>query len=76
MELARLSTSEFQNRAEGGKGAELHGGRGGHCREKPMLGGGDTTHTFLMWGTIGVEKENLLEGGEGHRIYFVDGRNN
>ena len=64
MELARLSPSvRFQNRAEGGKDTELHGGT-----EKTFVGsGGETANNFLIWGTIGVEKKNTYwEGGTPH----------
>ena len=30
--------------------------------------GGETAHTFLIWGTIGVEKNTYWEG-EGHRTF-------
>ena len=40
-------------------------------------GGGDTAHTFLMGGTIGVGKpHNIEKMGGGHRTYFFDGGNN
>ena len=32
----------------------MYFGRGGHRTEKSILEGGDTAHTFLMRGTIGV----------------------
>ena len=54
LELAKFSTSlRIQDRAECGNGTELHGG-------------GDTAHTFLMEGTIGVQKNIYWEGGTPH----------
>ena len=75
LELARFPTLlRIQDRAKCGKGTELH--RGGHCTEKFVREGGDTTHTFLMSGTNGVgtphnfERKHILGGG-GHRTYVV-----
>ena len=40
--------------------------RGGHRTKKMYIQreGIDTTHTFMMGGTIGVEKKHMLGGGD------------
>ena len=48
LEYARFSTLlRIQDRAECGKGTELHGW-GDTTQKKLTLGGEDTAHTFLM----------------------------
>ena len=65
MELARLSTSiRFQNRANVGKGKELH--KGDTAQKKHMPGGGGHHIYFLIWGTIGVEKKHTGRGDATH----------
>ena len=60
LELARFSTSlRIQERADWGRGTF-----GGDTSQKKTYSGerGDTLHTFLMRGTIGVGIKHLLEG--------------
>ena len=79
LELARFSTLlRIQDRAECGKGTELHGG-GGHHTEKFVLEWGDTAHTFLMSGTNGVgtphniERKHILGGGDTAHTSLIGG---
>ena len=65
MELARfLTLLRFNDRAECGKGTELHEGGTPHKKMYIQREGIDTTHTFMMGGTIGVEKKHMLGGGD------------
>ena len=80
LELARSSTLlRIQDRAVCENDTELHGG--GHRTEKMYTGRGDTAHTLLMCGIIGVgtphniERETELGGRVGSVGSLLAGNN-